>query len=100
MSKTMHKLLLTTALLLPTLALAQPDPCKSLDGMLDQVEAAYKENVPLNKVLEVVPDHYKGVTRDIYNWMPKGDIRYTAFRVGLTAGCSALNQGVYYHGKK
>ena len=97
----MNKFLLAAmALLLPSLALAQADPCKGLDGMLDQVERAYKEKVPLSKVLEVVPDHYKGATRDIYNWIPKGDIRYTAFRVGLTTGCNALNQGVFYHGKK
>ena len=70
------------------------------ERFIGHYKSAYKNKVELNKVLEVVPDHYKGVTRDIYNWMPKGDIRYTAFRIGVTSGCSALNQGVFYHGKK
>jgi len=96
----MYKLLLTTTLtLLPTLALAQPDPCKSLNGMLDQVEAAYKESVSLDKILNVVPKHYHVVTEGVYSMMSKGDIRYTAYRQGISDGCDGTFKGVMKHVK-
>ena len=95
----MRKLLLTTALLLPTLAMAQPDPCKWLNKALDKVESAYETGMPLFDVLELLEEYNHDVTRGVYSMLPRGEIVYNVYRQGVTHGCYSMLEEEVSHVK-
>lgn len=92
----MNKLLIT-ATLLPTLALA--NPCKDFESVLDGVQNLYKQGKTLEQVLEVTSRQEKQIITKSWQWLERGDVRYTAWRFGRLDGCEYLNQGVFYYGK-
>lgn len=86
----MHKLLTTALLLLPTLALAQPDPCKWLNKILYKVESAYEAGMPLVDVLDLLEEYNHDVTKGVYSMMPRGEVIYNVYRQGVTDGCYSM----------
>ncbi|KJZ08903.1 hypothetical protein TW85_22985 [Marinomonas sp. S3726] len=94
----MYKHLLVITLLCPSLALANSDPCKVMETTLDQVKTAHKNNATLTKVLPLV-GQYKGIVKQSWQWLEKGDDQYNVWRIGQKAGCESLNQGAYYYAR-
>lgn len=89
--------LLPLALLLPTLALA--NPCKDFEPVLNDVQNLYKQGKTLEQVLKVTTKQEKQIITKSWEWLERGDVRYTAWRFGRLDGCEYLNQGAFYYEK-
>lgn len=94
----MFKCFIAVFLLFPLVVFADIDPCKNVETTLDQVKTAHKKNAPLKEALELSGKH-KGIVKQSWAWLEKGESEYNAWRIGQKAGCEYLNQGAYYYAR-